>query len=266
MKRPILTYWIEGKSTAPGKDNVSKKIICNLGHNVHLYIIRIYEYCLNNQYFPKEWKHGIVITIPKPNTNPHKANNYRPITLLSVLAKNLEQIMKKLILETIDHNIPNYQFGFREKCSTIHPLTIITSNIQTTKLEGQYSAAIFIDINKAFDSVWHWGLLYKLAYLNCPKYLVYMIKMYLKERTLQIKIDTSYSKTFKMQQGLPQGSPLSPLLYNIYCHDIYNHENDLAHFNPNLYILQYADDTVLISHNRNLKRPWTNCKGSWTKQ
>ena len=68
--------------------------------------------------------------------------------------------------------------------------------------------------------------------------------MYLKERTLQIKIDTSYSKTFKMQQGLPQGSPLSPLLYNIYCHDIYNQENDLAHFNPNLYILQYADDTV----------------------
>ena len=60
----------KGKSTAPGKDNISKNIIRKLGHKVHLYIIRIYEYCLNNLYFPKEWKHGIVITIPKPKHQP----------------------------------------------------------------------------------------------------------------------------------------------------------------------------------------------------
>ena len=188
------------------------------------------------------------------NTNPHRTNNYRPITLLPVLAKNLEQIIKKLISDAIGHNIPIYQFGFREKMSTTHPLTIITSNIQTTKLEGQHSATIFIDINKVFDSIWHWGLLHKMTHMNCPRYLVHMIKTYLKERTLQIRIGTSYSKIFKMQQGLPQGSPLSPLLYNIYCSDIYNYENDLAHFNPNSYILQYADDTVLISHNSTLKK------------
>lgn len=244
----------KGKSTAPGKDNISKNIIRKLGYNVHLYIIRIYEYCLNNQYFPTQWKQGIVITIPKSNTNHHRVDNYRPIVLLSVLAKNLEQIIKKLIFEAIGHNIPNYQFGFRENCSTTHPLTIITSNIQTSKLEGYHSAAIFIDITKAFDSVWHEGLLYKLAVLNCPRYLIFIIKNYLKERTLQIKINTSYSKLFKTQQGLPQGSPLSPLLYNIYCYDIYNFEKHLQYFNPKTYILQYADDTALISHDRTLEK------------
>lgn len=241
----------QGKSTTPGEDNITKKCIRHLDHEIHLYIIKCYEYCLNNHYFPDKWKQGTLITIAKPNTDHSKASNYRPITLLSVLAKNFEKIIKSILYQHIRNKIPNHQFGFQEKRSTVHPLTILVSNIQTARLTGQNSAAIFLDINKAFDSVWHEGLLYKLYLLNCPKYLLYVIKDYLNNRFLRVKVNSEYSTNFSTQQGVPQGSPLSPLLYNIYCHDIYTNE-DHNTFNDNLYILQYADDTALVSHNSSI--------------
>lgn len=242
----------KGKSTAPGIDHITKQMVRKLDYDVHLFIIKIYEYCLNHQYFPPEWKQGIIITIPKPNTNHSKVENHRPITLLPVVAKNFEKIILKRLHSSIGQCIPNYQFGFKEKTSTIHPLTIITSNIQTSKLIGQRSAAVFLDISKAFDSVWHAGLLYKLMRLNCPRYLIYLLKDYLNQRRLQVKIKLNFSKEFTPQQGVPQGSPLSPMLYNVYCHDILSELENTNNFNPNLYILQYADDTALISHNTKL--------------
>lgn len=240
------------KNTAPGIDNMTYSIIKQLRHEIHEHIIKIYNYCLRNMYYPQEWKLGTIITIAKPNTNHKKASNYRPITLLPVLGKIFEKIIKQRIQESIGNKIPGYQFGFREKTSTMHPLAILVSNVQATKLKGQKSAAVFLDINKAFDSIWHMGLLYKLKKLECPDYLIHLIKGLLEHRVLQIKIENCLSDKFTPEQGVPQGSPLSPLLYNIYCYDIFSHLTPA--YNKHTYILQFADDTALISHNTNLKK------------
>lgn len=105
-----------------------------------------------------------------------------------------------------------------------------------------------MDICKAFDSVWHDGLLKKLVKLESPNYLVWIIKEFLTQRKIQVKIGNTLSPTFSPEQGVPQGSPLSPFLYNLFCYDMYN----LDHLNINRqsYILQYADDTVLITHGK----------------
>ena len=84
--------------------------------------------------------------------------------------------------------IPNHQFGFKEKCATIHPLTILTSNVQTAKHENLKSAALFLDITKAFDSVWHKGLLYKLKKVDTPDHLIHLLKQYLENRALHVKV------------------------------------------------------------------------------
>ena len=139
-----------------------------------------------------------------------------------------EKIIKERIQQSIGNKIPGYHFGLKEKASTLLPLTILVSNAQATKLKGQKSAALFLDKDKAFDSVWHMGILYKLKRLGCPDQLLHLIKNLL-DRDLQIKIDNSLSDKFTPEQGVPQGSPLSPLLYNIYCYDMYNHTPQINH-------------------------------------
>lgn len=234
------------KNTSPGHDNIPWNIFKQLDINIHQHIIRIYEYCINNSYIPQIWKTGNIITIHKPNSDPKKASNYRPITLLPIMGKLLEKIIKKLLLNFTTNLIPKYQYGFREKHSTTHPLIVLTSNIEAKRLDHQHTAAIFLDINKAFDSVWHRGLLYKLAKMHIPDYLLHIIRIYLEQRSMKIKVNNTYSESFTPLQGVPQGSPLAPLLYNLYCYDIYQQ------INPDKYLLQYADDTALISHNTNI--------------
>lgn len=242
-----------GKNSAPGFDLITRGLLKKLSPKIHEYILKMYNFCILNQYIPVEWKTGIIITIPKPNQDHSKTINYRPITMLSVIGKNFENIIKKRLNHTLEDRIPKYQFGFMQKCSTQQPLTILTNNIQTQSIEGKKSAAVFLDINKAFDSVWHKGLLFKLHQLQCPTYLIHLTKAFLTDRKLKIKINNHLSHEFSPLQGIPQGSPLSPILYNIYCHDIYNHLKTHDFFDPNSYILQYADDTALISHNTTLQ-------------
>lgn len=204
-------------------------------------------YCLQHKYFPPEWKRGRIVVIPKPGADHSKIDNYRPITLLPCIGKLFEKLIKNKIQNAIENCIPSHQFGFRKGCSTLHPITILISNIQTAKLNNQKSAACFLDIKKAFDSVWHRGLLYKLHMLRVPSYLIFIIRSFLENRELSVSINDQISKTFTAQQGVPQGSPLSPQLYNIFCFDFIEQQANLSS-----YALQYADDTVLISHKKTL--------------
>lgn len=239
------------KNTCPGEDNIPWNVIKKLEYPIHMYIIEIYKYCINYNHFPQEWKKGRVIVFPKPNTDHQKVSNYRPITLLPALGKIFEKIIRNQIIEHSGHNIPQHQFGFKKQTSTLHPLTILTSNIQTAKLNGYKSATLFIDVKKAFDSVWHRGLLFKLYQLELPDYIIHLIRQYLENRTLQVKIGNALSNTFKLHQSVPQGSPLSPTLYNLYVHDF---GESTAISQRDSYILQYADDTALVAHGRNLQQ------------
>ncbi len=172
---------------------------------------------------------------------------------MQVLGKNLEKIVRNRINREIGRNIPGHQFGFKQGHSTIHPLSILTSNIQSANVIGFRSAATFLDIEKAFDTVWHRGILFKLYQLQCPRYLIWLVKKFLQNRQNVVKINGSLSYPFSNEQGTPQGSSLSPSLYNIYCHDIFPPTNQVTVASP--YIIQFADDiAIMLPHHKNISQ------------
>lgn len=104
------------------------KIIKQFTINIHEHIIKIYEYCLNKGIYPSIWKKRCIITIPKADTDHSTPCNYRPITLLPVLGRIFEKIIRAKISDKMEKEIPNFRFGFHSGKCTTYPLLISVSN------------------------------------------------------------------------------------------------------------------------------------------
>ncbi|GFV59458.1 RNA-directed DNA polymerase from mobile element jockey [Trichonephila clavipes] len=119
---------------------------------------------LNLRYFPNAWKTAVIIPILKPGKNPKLAESHRPISLFPVLSKLAEKIISTRINEFLENEnilIPE-QHEFRPHLSTTHQILRVVEYIKEGNNRNQCTAAVFLDIQKAFDRVWHTGLLFKL--------------------------------------------------------------------------------------------------------
>lgn len=141
-------------------------------------------------------------------------------------------------------NIPDFQFGFRNKHSTIDQVHRVTTVIEKAFEEKQFCPAVFLDVSQAFDRVWHQGLIYKMSKL-LPLNYCQLLESYLRNRKFRIAHEEAYSNFYPILAGVPQGSVIAPFLYLIYTADIPSSENT--------FIGTFADDTVIIatadSHN-----------------
>lgn len=226
------------KRKAPGHDLISNQILKNLPTTTIAYINNIYNSSFRLGYFPRTWTISNIIPIPKPSTNHSLAVNYRPISLLPTLSKLFEKIILKRLNNhlTKSEAIPNHQFGFRKRISTAHQLLRITEYIHTAFQEKKHSIVTLLDVSQAFDRVWHPGLIYKLKTIATPKYLLNIITQFISDR---VTIDNHSSNPRPIEAGLPQGTPLSPTLFNIYTADIpTTRYTQLA---------QFADDTAIFT-------------------
>ncbi|KAL4120060.1 hypothetical protein QTP88_012803 [Uroleucon formosanum] len=184
--RGIIKKLANGKS--PGHDLITNKIIKNLPAKTIIYLTHIYNATLRLSYFPTTWKSSVIITILKPGKPPENPSSYRPISLLPVLGKVLEKILLKRVsvITNENKNLPNFRFGFRASHSTTHQLHRLADTISTALETKKYCAGVFLDVAKAFDTVWHEGLLFKLKTLfPAPYYL--LLKSYLDNRTFKKK-------------------------------------------------------------------------------
>lgn len=225
---------------SPGHDQITNKILQHLPKKSIILLTYIFNSMLRMSYFPLIWKLSVIILIHKPNKPKNEPSSYRPISLLPVLGKLFEKVMLKRIRPILkSHNIiPNTQFGFRENHSTTHQIHRIVDKIASSFETKNFCPGVFLDVSQAFDRVWHTGLLFKLKmFLPAPLYL--LTKSYLQNRSFIVRQEDSLSSQFQILAGVPQGSDLSPDLYNIYTADIPNSENTL--------IATYADDTAILS-------------------
>lgn len=226
---------------SPGQDHLSNKVLKQLSKRSIIHLTKIFNACLVLGYFPQVWKTSKIIAIPKPNKNLSDPSCYRPISLLTSLSKILERILLQRLTAhvTLNNILPNEQFGFRSAHSTSHQLLRLVQDIRSKFLLKQSTGMIALDIEKAFDSLWHDGLLHKMLKLNFHPLLIKIIKSFLFNRQFYVQIFNGKSPNFPIPFGVPQGSALSPLLYNIYTHD-------LQVINP-CKVALFADDTAIYS-------------------
>ena len=134
--------------------------------------------------------------------------------------------------------LPDHQFGFRKQHSTIEKIHRITYNINQILEKRKYYSAVFLDIQQAFDKVWHEGLLYKLKKI-LPHTYYSILKSYLTKKQFMVKYLDATTTTFLIETGIPQGSVLRSLLFSIYIADL--------PISTEITIATFADDTALLA-------------------
>ena len=181
----------------------------------------LFNRSLDESIFPDTWKIANVIPIYKKGS-ASDPSNYRPISLLCSIGKLLERLVFKDIYNYLHENdiLYKYQSGFVPNHSTTFQLINIYHQICRTFDNHQYSCLVFFDISKAFDRVWHKGLLFKLKQNGINGKLLLWISNYLSNRKQKVIVKSSSSSLQVVTAGVPQGSVLGPLLFLIYVNDI----------------------------------------------
>jgi hypothetical protein len=176
------------------------------------YLNQLFNAVLFLTYFPAQWKVAQIILILKPGKPPNALPSYRPISLLPLVSKVFEKLLLKRLLPLDETNrlIPNHQFGFQSRHSTIQQTHRIVHRIAQAIEHKHYCSAAFLDVSQAFDKVWHIGLLYKLRRTLPPNYFL-LLQSYLHQRNFLVKVASAYTPLSPIHAGVPQGSVLGPL-------------------------------------------------------
>ena len=227
-------------STSPGPDSIPYEFIkisnCKQKHH----LLNFFNF-LYNSGFPHQWRETTIIPILKPNKLSTSPISYRPIALTNCLCKVMEKMVNRRLqqhLETLEHFNPN-QSGFRASHSTNDPLCRLEFSARNALLKKEFCVAIFLDIEKAFDTVWHHGLLHKIKTIGINGSLAKFIQNFLIMRKINVRVASSLSNSFPIHSGVPQGSVLSPTLFLLFINDL------LDGVPADVETSLYADDAAL---------------------
>ena len=243
--RPQPVYFDEVASTianmknknSHGSDGMTTRFLKDSLTVLTFYITMIVNTSIVTGVVPRQWKNAIVCPLYKQG-NTLEPSNFRPVSLLPVLSKVLEKIVANQLYSYMEENnrFSNSQHGFRKKLSTETALNIIMEEVFKNLDSNEISLLTLCDLSKAFDSVSHELLIEKLDTLHIDEF---WFKNYLSERTQSVKIEGHISDKKGISYGVPQGSILGPLLFNIYVNDLQSKLDSCP-------LVQYADDSQFL--------------------
>ncbi|GFO23726.1 Pol-like protein [Plakobranchus ocellatus] len=199
-----------------------------------------------------------MVPIPKPGKDPSDPSNYRPIALTSCLCKTLERMVNDRLVHVLESRnlLSNVQCDFRKDHSTLDHLVRLETITKKAFARKKQVLAVFFDLEKAYDTTWSYGILKDLFDLDFRGRLPIFISNFLKDRHFKVKAENMFSSSYHQENGVPQGSILSPMLFNLKINII--KKSVSKHVNASLFV----DDFAIYAegkHLQNLERTIQLC-------
>ena len=205
------------ESTSPGEDNILYEMIKHLPEHAKTFLLRILNKIWNASIFPADWKISLIIPAKKPNKDPNEATSYRPIALTSNICKLMEKMINTRLMWYLEKNkcLASVQYGFRKNRSTLDPLLRLSNHIQQGFVAHKQTIGVFFDMEKAYDRACRAVILEEFYKMGLRGNMMNFLREFLNDRYIKVKIGKYISKSFKQEEGVPQGSVLSVTCFSV---------------------------------------------------
>ena len=242
--QPADVWWgiRRARKSAPGSDQITNTILRHATPTLVDHLTNLFNHSVSSQYVPRFWLQSVTVPVPKPGKPPDSVLGYRPISLAPCIGKLMERIIARDLQAVWNDRgvLPDNQFAFQQGKGAADAAIVLAHRIHVASAEQQESVITTLDVQAAYDSVWIDGLILRLHQSPIGESnLVGWIKSLITDRRMAVRVNGCTSESFPLQTGIPQGSPLSPLLYITFTAPLLQLLGTSA--------VAYADDVTLLT-------------------
>lgn len=228
---------------APGPDQTPNRVLKAVVDIISKPLQELFNACLRIQHCPQHFKHSTTVVIQKPGKPSYRGTKaYRPIALMNTVGKVLDSIIARRLQYYAEqyHLLPRNHTGGRKATSSEHALHLLMEKIHEAWRSNKVASLLLLDVTGAFDNVSHERLTHNLRKRHIHPTITGWIGSYLRDRTTEIRLSEGTTEPIPANTGIPQGSPLSPILYLFYNADLL----DIG--GPDDLVTGYIDDTSIL--------------------